>query len=107
MESTSSLTVQAHHFGEGLSDDHFSAVVDEVAEAERVFVEVAGGEAVVCGVEEGVELVLFTDFEDLFPLVFGGVDTGGVVSAGVEENSGAGGAFREIFEHAVDIETFG
>ena len=106
MESTSSLTVQTHNFGEGLSNDHFHAVVEEVAEAESVVVEVAGGEAVVGGVEEGVEPVLFADFEDLFPLVFGWVYTGGVVGAGVEEDCGAGGAFGEILEHAFDIETF-
>jgi hypothetical protein len=39
------------------------------------------------GVEEGVKLVLLADLSDLFPFVKGGVNTGGIVSAGVEQDA--------------------
>jgi hypothetical protein len=39
MESAGSLTVETHYLGEGLSDDHFESIVEEIAETPCIVVE--------------------------------------------------------------------
>lgn len=64
MESTSTLTVETHDLSEGLGNDHLEALAEEEAETVSVLVEVARGETLVGGVEEGVELVALANIGD-------------------------------------------
>jgi len=107
MEGTSALTVESHNLSERLRDNHLEALVEEVSEAIGIGVELSGGEALVGSVEEGEKLVLGADFGDLSPLSLSGVDTGGVVSAGVEEDNRSRLGLGEVLEHAVDVESLG
>ena len=107
VERAGALAVEAEVLGEGLGDAQLEALVDEVADGPGVADEVARGEALVGAVEEGEEAAGAHDGGDLFPLVLGEVDAGGVVRAGVEEDDGAGGGGVEGAEHAGEVEAFG
>jgi hypothetical protein len=107
VQSASAFTVETHNLGKGLSDDHFEATGNEVAETVGVVVEAAGGETLVGRVEEGVELVLLANISDHGPLLLGGVHTGGIVSAGVKKDSRTGRGGSEIPDHTLNIETLG
>lgn len=106
MEGAGALAVQAEVLGEGLRDAEFEAEGDEVADGPGVVGEGAGGEALVGAVEEGEEFSRLHDRGDLFPLGLRGVDAGGVVGAGVEEDDAAGGSGGEGGEHGGEIEHF-
>lgn len=107
VEGTGSLTIETHGLGERLSNNHLETLVNKVAEAPGIIVEVAGSKALVGSVEEGVELVLFADFGDLFPFFSGGVNTGGVVGTSVEKDCRASRDLGEILKHTLDIKTLG
>ena len=95
MEGARALAVQPEVLGEGLRDAQLEALRDEVPDGPGVGLEVARCEALVCAVEEGVEAAGADDGGDFFPLVAGGVDAGGVVRAGVQEDDAAGGGGGE------------
>lgn len=105
MHGTASLTVEAHNFSEGLGNDHLESSAQEVSETLSILVEVASDEALVSSVEEGIELVGLANVSDHFPLLEGGVDAGGVVGTGVEENDGSGGGVLEILNHTIEIQS--
>ena len=105
VKSTGSLTVKTHNLSERLSNAHLEALVEEVSQADAILVQVAGDEALVGSVEEGIESVLVADSGDLLPLVESGIDTRGVVSAGVEEHGGTGSGVSKILEHTLEVET--
>lgn len=107
VESSGTLTVESHDLGERLSNDHLEALVEEKTETVSVLIEGAGGETLVGGIEEGVELSGLADISDLLPLGLSRVNTGGVMGAGVEKNAGSWGGVVQVSEHAVDIETLG
>jgi len=69
MHTTGSFTVESHCFGEGLSNNEFETLVDEVSETQAILVEVATDEALVSGIEEGKQLVASAYFSNLFPLI--------------------------------------
>ena len=71
------------------------ALLDEVADGERVVGGVSGGETLISHVEEREELLLLDEVRDFLPLGRGGVYTGGVVGAGMQEdNSTLGSVLR-------------
>ena len=106
MERARALTVQTEVLREGLRDTQLEALLDEVSHRPGVAVQVARGETLVCGVEEGEVATLAHDDGELFPLVLGEVDTSRVVSTGVEEDDGAGGGLTDAVQHAVEVEAF-
>lgn len=107
VERASSLTVQTEVLSEGLGDAQFETLVYEVADSPSVADQIARGETLVRGVEEGEVVLFFHDGCDLFPLVLGRVDAGGVVGAGVEEDDRAGRRCLQRLEHTGEIEAFG
>lgn len=107
MEGTGSFAVEAKVLGEGLRDAEFEALFDEVADGPGVVLEVAGGETLVCAVEEGEVLLGADDLGDVGPLGAGGVDAGGVVGAGVQEDDAAFGGGVDGGAHAFVVKTFG
>ena len=107
VEGTRPLAVEAEVLGEGLRDAELETFGDEVANSPVVLGQAAGGEALVCAVEEG-EMGAGADGRgDGAPLVLGWVDTGGVVGAGVEEDDGALRGGFDGGDHAVEVEAFG
>lgn len=83
------------------------ALLNEVAERESVLVGVARGEALVGHVEEGVVVAFLDGIADLLPLLLGGVDTGRVVGAGVEQDNAALGHGLDVCDHAVVVKADG
>jgi hypothetical protein len=82
-------------------------LLDEVAERERVLVGVAGCEALVGHVEEGVVVALLDGVADLLPLLLGRVNTSGVVRAGMEQDNAALGHGLDVGDHTVEVKTDG
>ncbi len=107
VEGAGSFAVEAEVLGEGLRDAQFEALLDEVADRPGVVLEVPGREALVGAVEEGEVLLGADDFGDVGPLGAGGVDAGGVVRAGVQEDDAAFGGGVDGRAHAVVVEAFG
>lgn len=83
------------------------ALLDKVADGKGVLVDVATGEALVGHVEEGKVLLLLGDLGELHPLLGGGIDTGRVVSAGVQEEDAALGGGLHVGNHALKVEANG
>lgn len=107
MESAGTLTVKTHGLSEGLGNHHLEALSKEETETVRVFVKRARGEALVGGVEEGIELVALANIRDLLPLFFSGIDTSGVVSTGVKKHTGTSLGGLEVSKHTFNIKTSG
>jgi len=96
-----------HVLGEGLGQTGLVALLDEVAERVGILVGVAGSEALVGHVEEGVVVALLDGVADLPPLLLSRVDTSGVVCAGVEKDNAALGHSLDVCDHAIEVETNG
>ena len=89
VEAASTLTIETHDLGKGLSNDHFEALVEEKAETIGILIKVTGGEALISGIEEGVKLAALADVSNLLPLGVCWVNTGGVVGTSVEKDDGS------------------
>ena len=107
MESTGTLTVQAHDLGERLRDDHLESLVHEVSEALTILVEVASHETLVGSVKEWIQTVCLAHSCDLLPLVKSWINASWIVGASVEQDAGAWRGVLQVFDHAVEIETLG
>ena len=82
-ESANPFAVEAHVLREGLGESNLVTLLNEVADGKRILGSVSRGESLVRHIKEGEELLLPDKARDFFPLSRGGVDTRGVVSAGV------------------------
>ena len=107
VKSTCTLTVQTHNLGEGLSDDHLEALINEKAQSEGIPVKGTRSEALIGSVEEGIELTAFANISNLLPLSFSRVDAGGVVGTSMEQDARSGSCSIQISEHTVDIQSLG
>lgn len=107
VHSSSSLTVESHGLSEALSNDHLEALLQEVSHAVSVLFEITGGESLVGYVEVGEQIVFLHGLGDSVPLLRGGINTSGVVSASVQEDDGAWLGVGEIGEHAVKVQSLG
>ena len=83
MKSSGSLTVETHDLGEGLGDNHFESLVEEVAETLAILVEVTSDETLVSSVEEWIQRLLLANLSNLLPLIKSGIDSSWIVGAGV------------------------
>lgn len=83
------------------------ALLHEVTGSKGILVSVTTGKALVGHVEEGKVTLLLHDVADLAPLVLGGVDTGGVVSAGVEKDDAVLGSSLDVGQQALEVEANG
>lgn len=54
VKSTSALPVEAHSFGEWLSNNHFEALFNEVAQTLGINIKIARGEALIGSVEKRI-----------------------------------------------------
>lgn len=94
-----------HVLGETLAQSNVVALLDEVARSESILVSVTTGEALVGHVEEGEVALLLHDIADLAPLVLGGVDTGRVVSACVQQDDAVVRGGLDIGDQALKVQT--
>ena len=106
-EGAHPLAVEPHVLGVRLGEADVVAVGDELADGEGVLVHVAGGEALVGHVEEGVEVLLLDHLAHLAPLLGLGVDPGRVVGAGVEHDDALVGDVGDVLHRAVEVEAAG
>ena len=96
-----------HVLGETLAERDVVTLLDEVANGEGILVSVSTGEALVGHVEEGIVAVLLDNVAQGAPLLLGRVDTGGVVSASVEEDNAALGHVLDVLDHTLEVKTDG
>jgi hypothetical protein len=81
-----SRTVEPHVLGKRLGQQDVVAVVEELADGERVLVRAPGGETLVRHVEKRHQVPLLDDLRQLGPLLGLRVDAGRVVGAGVQQD---------------------
>lgn len=96
-----------HVLGERSREAYVVALLDEEADWEGILVGVTGREALVSHVEEGVVLARLDGIADLLPLLWGWVDTSGVVCAGVEEEDAALLRGLDVGDHTLEVEADG
>mmetsp|Transcript_30324 Transcript_30324/g.51664 ORF Transcript_30324/g.51664 Transcript_30324/m.51664 type:complete len:256 (+) Transcript_30324:337-1104(+) len=101
------LPVQSEILGEGLGQDHVVPLVHKVPERGGVGLGVSGGEALVGRIEEYVTGLGLDQVRDVLPLVHGGIASGGIVGAGVEEDDGPFRSVLQIRNQSIVIETIG
>lgn len=106
-KSLYSFKTTDHVLGETLAEGNLVTLLDEVADGEGILVSVSTGEALVGHVEEGVVTILLDDIAQRAPLLLGRVDTGGVVSAGMEKDNAALGHLLDVLDHTLEVETDG
>jgi hypothetical protein len=82
-------------------------LLDKEAHRESILVGITGSEALVGHVEEGKVTLLLHNGRDLLPLFLGGVDTSGVVSAGVQKNDAVVRGSLQISDHSIKVEADG
>jgi hypothetical protein len=99
------LAVEAKVLGERLAEHELVAVGDELVERDGVARRIAAGEALVGEIEHDVVALGLREAGDLLPLLWRGVDAGGIVRAGVVEEDGAGSRGVNVGEHALRVET--
>lgn len=85
-EGSGTLTIETHVLGKGLGEGNQVTVLDELAESIGILVSVSRGETLVGHVEEGKVASILDNLRELIPLSLAGVDTGRVVSAGVQQD---------------------
>lgn len=107
VEATSTLTVETEVLGEALSDQELEALLDEVADGSSIAREAARSKALVGRVKEGEVLLGPDDLSKLLPLIESRVDSGRVVSAGVEENDGLVRRALDGSLHTLKVQPFG
>lgn len=110
MQRADTLAVQTKVLGKGLRDEHVHVWLfgEKVADRPRVLGDAAGGEALVRHVEEGEDAFALADVGDALPLLVGGVEAGGVVCAGLEEDGVAFlGVALEGRLHALKVQAAG
>lgn len=83
------------------------ALLNEVAGSESINVSVTAGEALVGHVEESKVTLLLHDIADLAPLVLGRVNTGGVVSTGVQQDDAAVRSSLDVLDQTLEVQTDG
>jgi hypothetical protein len=78
-------------------------LLDEVSRGESITVRVTTGKALVGHIEESEVALLFHDIANLAPLVLGGINTGGVVSTGVQQDDAVVGSGLDVSDEALEV----
>lgn len=106
-ESTNTLTVEAHILSETLAQSNVVALLHKVTRSESILVSVTAGKTLVGHVEEGKVALLLHDVANLAPLVLSRVNTGRVVSAGVEQDDAILRSSLDVGKQTLEVETDG
>jgi len=107
VEGTDTFTVQTGVLGETLADQRWDAASDEFPDSPGIPVQITAGETLVGAVEEGVVTLLQHHVGDLTPLFPGRIDTGWIMSAGVEKKDGTIWSGGKIAEQLIEGKTNG
>lgn len=83
------------------------ALLNEVTNSKSILIGITTGEALVSHVEEGKVALLLHNIRDLLPLLLAGVNTSGVVSAGVEKEDTAVGGSLDVSNQTLEVEADG
>lgn len=83
------------------------ALLHKVTRGERILVRITTSKTLVGHVEEGKVALLLHDIADLAPLVLSWVNTGGVVSARVEQDDAVVRGSLDVGEQTVEVEADG
>lgn len=105
VKGSNTLTVEPHNLGEGLSNNHLEALLQEVAETEHVNVHIAGRESLVGSVEERIVLLALAYFGNLHPLFVSWIDTCRIVCTRVQHHDRARIGLFKVSKHACEVET--
>ena len=96
-----------HVLSERLCKAGTEALLDEMTERKGVLVGIAGSEALVGHVKEGVVVTLLDSLSNLQPLLLGRVNAGGIVSTGVKQHDAVLGHGLDIGDHAIKVKADG
>jgi len=107
VEGTDAFTVQTGVLSETLADQRWDAASDEFPDSPGIPVQITAGETLVGAVEEGVVTLLQHHVGDLTPLFPGRIDTGWIMSAGVEKKDGTIWSGGKIAEQLIEGKTNG
>ncbi len=107
MHGTSSLTIETHSLGEGLSNYHLETFLDEMSHSISVLLKVTRGETLVSYIEVWEEVIFLHYLSNFVPLLWGWVNTSRVVGTSVEEDNGAWLGVGKILQHAIEVQTLG
>lgn len=105
-EGADTFTIQTEVFRVRLACHDLMSLGEEHAEGVSILVQAARGEALVGRVKPGNVALGQDGIRDAFPLNFGGVDTGGVVSTGMEEKHGTIGGTVDVIDHTFVVQAF-
>lgn len=78
-------------------------LLDEVSRGESITVRVTTGKALVGHIKESEVALLLHDIANLAPLVLGGINTGGVVSTGVQQDDAVVGSGLDVSDEALEV----
>lgn len=105
--ASSSLTIEAEVLCERLKEHDVVSVLLEQFEGVAIFLEVAGGKALISAVKSREELLSLDNLEDILPLPFGRVNSSGVVGTDVEHNDRVVLGVVQVLLEALKVETLG
>lgn len=103
-DNSSTLSVETEVLGEGQGQGDVVAVLDELTEGVSVVLDGTRAVAEVGSIEEHDVVLLLAQLGNLIPLLLGGVHSGGVVSAGVEDEGRAILSLVQILEHTLVVQ---
>lgn len=88
-KGSGSFTVKTHVLGETLSQRNLVTILQEGTDGKRILGDISAGKALVGHVEEGEQVAFLEDGGHFSPLLRPGINTGWVVSAGVQKDDGS------------------
>lgn len=101
------MAIESHALGERLSNGEVETLLLPELDAEVVLLEVTAGESLVSHVEEGKVVLLGDQISDVLPLLRSGVDSGGVMSTGVEHEDRSLRCLLDGGAQALEVEALG
>ena len=107
VEGSTSFSVESHVLGKALGKHDLEPLFDEISDGPGVLLKVSSGEALIGRVEEGNQRVSLANFSDFLPLFSGGINSSGVMGAGVEEDDGSRNGVVEELDHGRDVRSSG
>ena len=102
--SSAALSVETEVLGEGLGEADLVAVSDELADGEGISLHISRGETLVSAVEDHSAVVGLDSLADLLPLLLGGIHSGGVVGASVEQEGRLGRSVLNLLHNTVEVQ---
>lgn len=105
--AASTLTIDTEVLCERLEKHDVVGVLSKESQRVGILFEVTRCEALVSRVESAEVTLGFADVEDVLPLLGGGVNTSGVVSANVQENNRVVLGVLKVLTEAIEVETLG